>query len=288
MSGYLSNLASRILARTLDVRPRVLSFFEPPAFGGEAALESETRIEAARRSLPVREAEGSNREQTAAVIEPPQGGSNRSLVSRPYSPPDPPSSEEQERRALRREDRQSTHSVSPERSEANSEREAISPAAARLSSTLLPAAPSVSVQAPVIAAREATPSRSAEGPLSNAQPAPSAPHAGDAAGDLMESHPALRNSPHIQQDLVPARSGIRIVPAVIAAPLSMPRGYESGRPDSISVREPEAPPSIRVTIGRVDVRAVMPLAPAPRAPSERKSPRLTLDEYLSQRTGGQR
>lgn len=42
----------------------------------------------------------------------------------------------------------------------------------------------------------------------------------------------------------------------------------------------EVPPTIEVTIGRIDVRAVVPPAPAPRRGA--RGPRLTLDDYLKQ------
>jgi len=47
---------------------------------------------------------------------------------------------------------------------------------------------------------------------------------------------------------------------------------------------PTDPPVVRVTIGRVDVRAVLPPAPAERAAPQR-APRMTLDEYLRQADG---
>ncbi len=50
-------------------------------------------------------------------------------------------------------------------------------------------------------------------------------------------------------------------------------------------RPAESPaPVIRVTIGRVEVRAVTPPAPAPRAPA-RPAPALSLDDYLKQQSG---
>jgi hypothetical protein len=51
--------------------------------------------------------------------------------------------------------------------------------------------------------------------------------------------------------------------------------------------QPPAPPTIRVTIGRIEVRAITPPArPAPRATSERRGPALSLDGYLKRRNGG--
>jgi hypothetical protein len=46
------------------------------------------------------------------------------------------------------------------------------------------------------------------------------------------------------------------------------------RPDTVS------PPTVRVTIGRVDVRAVVPEQPEPKR-KPRPAPRMSLDEYLS-------
>ncbi len=51
-------------------------------------------------------------------------------------------------------------------------------------------------------------------------------------------------------------------------------------------RKPE--PTIRVNIGRIEVRAVMPSAPAPRPKRPRAGPMLSLEDYLKQRNGRQR
>jgi len=50
--------------------------------------------------------------------------------------------------------------------------------------------------------------------------------------------------------------------------------------------EREAAPTIKITIGRVDVRAVMAERPAPRPAPERRNSALSLEEYLKQRSGG--
>jgi hypothetical protein len=47
-------------------------------------------------------------------------------------------------------------------------------------------------------------------------------------------------------------------------------------------------PTIRVTIGRIDVRAVTPPAPPPRPKQARPGPTLSLDDYARQRKGGER
>ena len=43
-------------------------------------------------------------------------------------------------------------------------------------------------------------------------------------------------------------------------------------------------PTVRVTIGRVEVRAIQP-SPEPPTPSAPRGPRLTLDDYLRERGG---
>lgn len=53
--------------------------------------------------------------------------------------------------------------------------------------------------------------------------------------------------------------------------------------------EPTAPPTIHVTIGRIEVRAATPAPPAAPAPvrTQRAVPTLSLEDYLKQRNGGQ-
>jgi hypothetical protein len=51
-------------------------------------------------------------------------------------------------------------------------------------------------------------------------------------------------------------------------------------PHDRSASEQDAVPTIRISIGRVDVRAVMPASPAPRPTSSRRTPPLSLNDYL--------
>jgi hypothetical protein len=46
-------------------------------------------------------------------------------------------------------------------------------------------------------------------------------------------------------------------------------------------------PTIKITIGRVDVRAVMPAAATPHPAPAQRRPALSLDDYLKRREGGQ-
>jgi hypothetical protein len=51
-------------------------------------------------------------------------------------------------------------------------------------------------------------------------------------------------------------------------------------------RATPSPPTIQVTIGRVEVRAVQPPSPAPAPPPAAEPPALTLDDYLVARDKG--
>jgi hypothetical protein len=64
-------------------------------------------------------------------------------------------------------------------------------------------------------------------------------------------------------------------------------GYLERGPQETRVPAPESSaPAIRVTIGRIEVRAITP-PPVPPAPA-RPGPELSLDDYLKQHNGGQR
>jgi len=107
------------------------------------------------------------------------------------------------------------------------------------------------------------------------------------AGDEAEHEPAdvpPRLTEH--DDRAPIASAHEIAPE--RAPIAT-----HARPRTPTVSSPPAPttaatdaPVIRVTIGRIDVRAVTP--PAPQAAPPAPPLRLTLDEYLRQRNGRQR
>jgi len=62
--------------------------------------------------------------------------------------------------------------------------------------------------------------------------------------------------------------------------------HEVGEKLAFSERS-SPPPTIRVTIGRVEVRAIMPPAPPTRTKPARPGPALSLEDYLKQRNRGQ-
>lgn len=90
----------------------------------------------------------------------------------------------------------------------------------------------------------------------------------------------------------PASSRAAIAPVAIrAAEPALPKGVgESSQSGSrAAADERTSPPVIKISIGRVDVRAVEPRpSRAPRADRSRPDAALTLDEYLKQRDEGKR
>jgi len=79
--------------------------------------------------------------------------------------------------------------------------------------------------------------------------------------------------------LEPAASAPMTIPfAATSRPAATPTGADAARTPA---------PTIKITIGRVDVRAVMPAASAPPPAPAQRRPALSLDDYLKRREGGQ-
>jgi hypothetical protein len=132
-----------------------------------------------------------------------------------------------------------------------------------------PARPEAPTMAPL--------SRAAERPVPVAAAAPdSLSREGAPAPDPIR--PSRANAPERAEPAAPTPHG--------------PLAVTPRRPDptpSVEIPTPSSPPVVRVTIGRVEVRAVLPVAPAPPAPEPASADtRLSLDEYLKTRSEGQR
>lgn len=102
---------------------------------------------------------------------------------------------------------------------------------------------------------------------------------------LAKSHAAIRSDPPTPSLMPAAKPGMLVVSSA-----SRPQRPEG--PDVTNVQAPPysalaSEPSIRVSIGRVDVRAVFPTPPPRRAQTARPKPGLSLDEYLKRRNRGQ-
>jgi hypothetical protein len=70
-----------------------------------------------------------------------------------------------------------------------------------------------------------------------------------------------------------------IQPPILAARETMARPAAAKAPVAAAVH-PRPEPSVQVTIGRVEVRAIFPEAPPARIPAPRARPTVSLDEYL--------
>jgi hypothetical protein len=84
---------------------------------------------------------------------------------------------------------------------------------------------------------------------------------------------------HLPESIRLSTNGVpnQAVPAPLLKPLTLP-GNEINSNSS-------PPPAVHVTIGRVEVRAVLPFR-QPRMASSGPSPKVSLDSYLKQRNGG--
>ncbi len=83
-------------------------------------------------------------------------------------------------------------------------------------------------------------------------------------------------------------AAIQIRPSITLPAASGPTGEVMKAEPGTDQTAKEAAPVIRISIGRVEVRAVMPTAPAPRPAPARPRPGLSLDDYLKEREGGKR
>jgi hypothetical protein len=95
--------------------------------------------------------------------------------------------------------------------------------------------------------------------------------------ELSRPAEATEGSLHLSDS--PKRLSVR--PEIIGRRKPSPSSVPSPQPSS------NEPPAIHVTIGRVEVRAVMSPSALPKARS-RVAPRPSLEEYLKQRNGGAR
>jgi hypothetical protein len=95
---------------------------------------------------------------------------------------------------------------------------------------------------------------------------------------IPDRRPAVSARPRAQDRLSGSEPLSQLGESPLALPLALPL---SAAPERVFAGPSAAdePPVVRVTIGRVDVRAVLPAAQPERARPKRP-PRLTLDEYL--------
>ena len=106
------------------------------------------------------------------------------------------------------------------------------------------------------------------------------------AGDPSDSEPdsAILPTPRYETSapaIIPAN------PVMVARPAE-PKMSPGPSPLAPPLTKETSEPSIRVTIGRVEVRAIFPTPPANRTQPQRSRPTLSLDEYLKRNSGAGR
>jgi hypothetical protein len=289
MTGYLTRLAARSLPGGAAVRPRVATVFEPAGLADAAGSEEAEEHDAdqARESRPA----GPGRARSGAAVEagsapiprqgPPLG--SPAAAGAAVSPPTasqeargsataPPAARTTKGRASPVAARASatggrTGEADDQPPEAANRR--VEPAPAKTPGPLREGAPSAADGR--VAPAPGPPAESVGGPLPWSRPSLEAD-----ALDVPGSPPGSAASP--APDRPAADPGL---PSLVAAPTRRAR-----RAASTASGDPSPPqPTVHVTIGRVEVRAVA--APAPARPAEReRRPALTLAEYLQRREAG--
>jgi hypothetical protein len=289
MSDFLTNLAARALNRAEAARPRLASRFEPPLLAGafSSAFAHDAEMTA-----------------TDAFIEAP---SSQTTEARPSNFAQPPiDSLTNQKPAALTEFREASDAKSARRQPNESTPQLDRPPLDD-KLRLIPTASSSEtteheprqLKADVAPSRESRVEQGEERARMSEQTtaegsrvSPSERFFDDAGLRRLEER--VRRQEALQRERQQQAEAASIVPAApqkfvdprasVGPPLAQP---PPALPAPGEIAEPNAP-SINVTIGRIDVRAVMPQTPAPVRAAARPRPALSLEDYLKQREGGPR
>ena len=99
--------------------------------------------------------------------------------------------------------------------------------------------------------------------------------------DIIRQRPSSPAQPVTAQGMVSSAAGPSVQDSVHHV-------SEQNVNNNLQSASEAAAPVLRVTIGRVDVRAQFPAAPAPQPLRRSRDSSISLDEYLKQRSGGRR
>ncbi|HJU53978.1 MAG TPA: hypothetical protein VJ715_05380 [Pyrinomonadaceae bacterium] len=257
MSNFLDNLASRSLKLVPVVQPRLASRFEPPTHAGRFPSFTSAEAGEAERNVEV---EALNAWPEARPTE------TRIIESRrtvPISSPDAPREERPVREGQ----------AAPQPQQSPPPR----PAVARV--PVLP----IETRAQNAQTNTFAASPHAGPPEASFTERPQAQEAVANGAAKSVDEAALEN--RIRR-LMAGRLNIREGEAATrGAPVAQPPAQQERGAEA----SPEKTQTIRVTIGRIDVRAVTAPAPQePRRANARPAPQLSLADYLKQRGGGRR
>lgn len=258
MSDYLQNLLARSLNPSRGVQPRLASLYEPRAAAfAPTVSDSFDTAEAETEPRPPDADEAARPERRTADA--------AKEFPRPAWPEAPTAPQQPFANASRQPD-------ASRPAETRAERRIENDAAPRLSR--------LSAEEPAPPA----PTPSSEEVRKHASQVEPARRDSEAARDVPAPAASVR-PPAAEPRVKPAPAVRLFEPRIQPAPPQPP-----ARPPQLSEEraQAEAAPTIRVTIGRVDVRAVAGVPQEKRRAPEQPRPGLTLEEYLRRRGGGRR
>jgi len=286
MSDFLNNLAARSLSLADAVQPRIRSLFEPQAAQVNQPARFSVHLSAEPRAereveLSRRTALGISDSSTSTLEESTRSNSIKSSLK--------PSADAA---AARRDDRDaSSHRVEPARARGSIDTVSVAPNAP-LDLSRPPAPEATVARAPA-----------ADRPTLSTNKAGLAPQIRDERESRAMLVTGIRRM--VDERIEPLEA--QRPPGVMRAEQGQASPHETASPARTIVRAqgagvPKLPivnlasppavappsPEIKITIGRVDVKAVMPAQPAARSqPLARFAP-TSLDDYLRERSGGRR
>lgn len=263
MSDFLSNLASRSLDLMPVVQPRLSSRFEPLPFNGGFSSAASFEMQAA-------ETERSVEGQLPPAQTPARTPDERVIESRQtllVSPQLPDILRAERASVAGQSTRQPSPNVPPRQPSAHAPVLPVKTEAQRIHGQPTPTAPHAGLDQPPVSSTDSPPTSESSTSSSFKN------EAGSALENLMDRVMAGQFS------AVEGRAATRVSP-----PSGSPTAFQPEQREM-----PEQTPTIRVTIGRIDVRAIIePSSPASHRTPARPAPQLSLADYLKQRSGGRR
>ncbi|NJP09672.1 MAG: hypothetical protein HC866_09440 [Leptolyngbyaceae cyanobacterium RU_5_1] len=278
MSNFLNRLITKSLAGAEEIQPRPVSVFEPPALDSNPGLEhppEEPEPDGDNSLLQFSTSVATPLIQTPPVpaASPPPVRPQLETIAAVPAPPDSHSVDSAA--AIAPTPVQSPQQTEADHRQSSSRQPPASPIPAPTNPKIIR-----SVQ-PQFSSPERSQPITAPDSASLQTIAPQ--HAQDIPSSTAETIQPGRE-PAFLESILPA---IQSPPATSVGTLTQPHVKPLPQPE-IQPPQSAQPPTIRVTINRIDVRAVTP--PTPPTPSRRSPPaaKLSLADYLKQRPGGQR
>jgi hypothetical protein len=315
MSDYLDHLTAKALNLMEGIQPRLASLFEPPSAAGRPmaarrSAEGESVPDEPFPGAPSFEALLSTQESFshAGQSRPPTIGLRRPAAILPQQPTVIADNSMNQRPGLQL-DREPSPLLTPQAVDTASGqlRSQPGPNPARTTSTATPAASSSPGAAGPLDAKAVQPSHPDTpilAPVTTGQESAGAPstHTGERQslsaleqiiGRAVAKRAVLFDVPQSENVTHPRSVSDQAVRSSTPAMSVVQPHVTLYREPPVSIPStgtamPEPAPTIKITIGRVDVRAVTPAMPAARPAPARPSQVLSLEDYLKQREGGRR